>query len=194
LHGMDGPSRFDGHPLGHFIGFSHLHAQSKLSTFQHSWLTIALVPDGFHMQAITDSVKSVYSFLRETPTVQYILHNKVQKWSATRLFAAVTALPLRSLPSSRHIAISPLRRAFHTTTPSSSPHRHALCSTRAPHSLLLWACAAHPPLFFPPLLPLSFRPRAASAPFFAPPPSLIRTPGAVGRHYRAVGGSGGHCR
>jgi len=106
----------------------------------------------------------------------YIPHTRAQKWSAARLFAAVSALHLRSLPSSRHLAISPLRRACHTTTSSSSPHRHALSSTRAPHPLLLWARTPHPPLFLPPPLPLSLRPRAASAPFFAPLPPPIRTP------------------
>ena len=79
----------------------------------------------------------------------------------------------RSLPSFHHLVIWPLRRAFHTTTPSSSPHRHALSLTRAPHPLLLRARAPHPPLFLLPALPLSL---AASAPFFAPLPPPIRTP------------------
>ena len=130
-------------------------------------------PDGLHMQAIIDSSKSVYRCLRGTPTVQYILHTKAKKWSAARLLAAV---PLRSLLSSRHLAISPLGRVIHTTTPSSSPHRHALSSTRASHPHLLRARAPHPPLFLPLALPLSLRPRAASAPFFAPLPPPIRTP------------------
>jgi len=130
-------------------------------------------PDGLHMQAIKDSSKGVYRCLRGTPTVQYILHTKAKKWSAARLLAAV---PPRSLLSSRHLAISPLRRVIHTTTPSSSPHRHALSSTRATHPLLLWARAPHPPLFFPPALPFSVRPRAASAPFFAPLLPPIRAP------------------
>ena len=89
------------------------------------------------------------------------------------MVSSAPALPLRSLPSFRHLVIWPLRRAFHTTTPSSSPHRHALSLTRAPHPLLLRARAPHPPLFLPPLLPLSL---AASAPFFAPLPPPIRTP------------------
>ena len=130
---MDGPCQFDGHPLRHLIGWSHLHAQSRISTFQHSMAHDRSGPDGLHMQAIIYSAKSVYRCLRGTPTVQYLLHTKAQKWSAARLFAAVSALPLRSLPSSRHLVISPLRRAFYTTTPSSSPHHHALSSTRAPH-------------------------------------------------------------
>ena len=78
------------------------------------------------------------------------------------MVSSAPALPLRSLPSFRHLVIWPLRRAFHTTTPSSSPHRHALSLTRAPHPLLLRARAPHPPLFLPPPLPLSLRPRAAS--------------------------------
>jgi len=83
---------------------------------------------------------------------------------------------VRSLPSSRHLAISPLRWDIHTTTPSSSPHRPALSLTRAPHPPLLWACAPHPPLFCPPPLQLTLRPRPASAPFFAPLSPPIRTP------------------
>jgi len=59
------------------------------------------------------------------------------------MVSSAPALPLRSLPSFRHLVIWPLRRAFHTTTPSSSPHRHALSSTSAPHPLLLWARAPH---------------------------------------------------
>jgi len=50
------------------------------------------------------------------------------------------------------LAISPLRRAFHSTPPSSSPHHRALSWTRSPHP------------------PLSLPPRAASAHFFPPPP------------------------
>ena len=100
-------------------------------------------------------LKSVYRCLRGTPTV-YTPH-KGPEMAKARLFAAVSALRLRSLPSSRHLAISPLRRASHTTTPSSSPHRHALTSTRTPHPLLLWARAPHPPLFLPPSLPPSAR-------------------------------------
>jgi len=58
----------------------------------------------------------------------------------------------------RRLAISPLRRAFPTTPPSSSPH----------HIALSWTRASHPPLSLPP--------RAASAPFFASHPPLLRTP------------------
>jgi len=82
---------------------------------------------------------------------------KAQKWSAARLSEAVSALPLRSLPSSRHLASSPLHRPFHITTLSSSPHRHALSSTRA---------ASAP----------SYGPRSAFAQFFAPPPPPFFAP------------------
>jgi len=81
---MDGPSRFDGHPLGLLIGWSHLHAQSRISTFQHSMAHDRSGPDELHTQAITDSAKSVYRCLRGTPTVRYTLHTKAQKWSAAR--------------------------------------------------------------------------------------------------------------
>ena len=128
-------------------------------------------PDGLHKQAIADSSQSVSRFLRGTPTVQYKLHTKAQKGSAARLFAAGSALRLRSLPSSRHLVISPLHRAFHTTTPSSSPHRHALSSTRAPQPLLLCARAPHPPLFFAAPRPPLFAPARRICPFLCPPPS-----------------------
>jgi len=53
----------------------------------------------------------------------------------------------------RRLAISPLRRALHSTPPSSSPHHRALSWTRSPH----------PPLPLPP--------PTASAHFFPLPPS-----------------------
>jgi len=43
-------------------------------------------PEGFLMQAIKDSSKTVYECLRGTPTV---FLKKAQKWSAARIFAAV---------------------------------------------------------------------------------------------------------
>jgi len=91
---MDGPRRFDGHPLGHLIGWSHLHAQSRISTFQHSMPHDRSGPDGLPTQAITDSAKSVYRCLRGTPTVRYTLHTKAQKWSAARLHCLPASCPL----------------------------------------------------------------------------------------------------
>jgi len=73
-------------------------------------------PDGLHMQAITDPSNSVYSCLRGTPTV---FDTKAQKWSAARIFAAVSALRLRSLLSSRHLA-----------PPSGLSHHHSIFVTR----------------------------------------------------------------
>ena len=100
--------------------------------------------DGLHMQAITDPSKSVYKCLRGNPTVfAQQPRNGQQRASFRQCQHCVSAL-------FRRLAISPLRRAFHTTTKSSSLHRHALSSTRAPHPLLC------------------LRPRVASAPFFAP--------------------------
>jgi len=71
----------------------------------------------------------------------------------------------------RRLAVSHLRRAFHTTTQSSSPHRHALSSTRAPHPLLsLRSCVASAPFFHPPHSP--FLCTRAPHPPFSLPPSL----------------------
>jgi len=69
LHEMDGPDRFDGHPLGHIIGGSLLYAQSSISTFQGSMAHDRCGPQGSYMQARRDSFKSVYECLRGTPTV-----------------------------------------------------------------------------------------------------------------------------
>jgi len=121
------------------------------------------------MQAMTDSSKSFCRCLRETATVQYILHTKAQKWSAARLFAAVSALPLRSLPSSRYLAISPLRRSFHTT-PLHRRHCTPMLSFRRARRIRSFFGPALRirPFSPPPPLPISLRPRAATAPFFAP--------------------------
>jgi len=99
-------------------------------------------PDGLHIQAITDPSKSVYCCLRGTPTV---FGTTAQKWLAARIFAVVSALRLRSLPSSRHLA-----------PPSGLSHHHSIVVTAPPCSL--------------------FDMRAASAPFFAPPPRLPAFP------------------
>jgi len=170
LHRMDGPSRFDGHPLGHLIGWSHLHAQSRISTFEHSMAHDRSGPDGLHTQAITDSAKSVYRSLRGAPTVQYTLHTKVQNWSAARLHC-LSALFRRFAILSSGPSVGPF------TPPLHRRHRTAMLSLRrarrirsffgpalrirpffcSPPSPFLCARAPHLPNSLPPSLPPSAR-------------------------------------
>ena len=117
------------------------------------------------MQATTDPSKSVYRCLRGTPTV---FDTTAQKWSAARIFAAVSALRLRSLPSSRHLA-----------PPSGLSHHHSIF-VNAPPCSLFGARAASAPLFAParrirPFLsppPAPFLCARAPHPHFSLPPSL----------------------
>jgi len=101
------------------------------------------------MQAITDPSKSVYSCLRGTPAV---FDTTAQKWSAARSFAAVSALRLRSLPSSRHLAPQ-----------SGLSHRHSIVFTAPPFSLFDPRSASAP----------FFAPARRIRPFLSPPPSPI---------------------
>jgi len=109
-----------------------------------------------------------------TPTVQYILpprpRNGQQRASLRQYQHCLSAL-------FRRLAISPVRTSVGPFTPPLyRRHRTAMLSLRrAPHPLLLMARAPHSPLFLPPPLPLSLRPRAASARFFAPPSPPTRT-------------------
>jgi len=117
------------------------------------------------MQAITEPSKSVFRCLRGTPTV---FDTTAQKWSAAPIFYKVSALRLRSLPSSRHLAppsgLSNLHSIFVTAPPCS------LFDARAA-SAPLFAPARHiRPFLPPPLCPL-FCARAPHPPFFFPPPS-----------------------
>ena len=147
---MDGPSRFDGHPPGHLIGWSHQHAQSRISTFQHSMPHDRSGPDGLHTQAITDPAKSVYRCLRRTPTVQYTLHTKAQKWSAARLHC-LSALFRRFAILSSGPSVGPLLKSvivyYRPLPPPSSlhhprHHRHR----RHRHCICLSSCGTgHPP-------------------------------------------------
>jgi len=132
-------------------------------------------PDELHLQAISDSSKSVYRCLRGTPTV-CTPHKGPEMVSSAPLCGSVsTASPLPSVVSpSRHLA-----------PPSGLSHHHFIVITALPCSLFdaraasapsLGARSASAPFCARPALPLSLRPRAASAPFFAPLPPPIRTP------------------
>ena len=133
------------------------------------------------MQAITDPSNSAYRCVRGTPTVT-IFDATAQNWSAARIFAAVSALRLRSLPSSRHLA-----------PPSGLSHHHSIVVTAPPCSLFdvraasapffaaarrirpflpsppspcLCARAPHPPFSLPPSLPPSAHHASRAAPTF----------------------------
>ena len=97
--------------------------------FQHSMAHEHSDPGGLHMQAITDSSKSVYRCLRGTPTVQYI--------------------PSRPRNGQQRAS---LRQCQHCL--SALFHCLAILDARAV-SLFLWARAPHPPLFLPPPSPHS---------------------------------------
>jgi len=104
-------------------------------------------PEGLHTQAITDSAQSVYRCLRGTPTVQYTLHTKAQKWSAARLHCLSALF--------RHFAIlssGPSVGPF--TPPLHRRHRTAMLSLRRARRIRS---------FFGPALRIR--------PFFGPPPS-----------------------
>jgi len=180
LHEIDGPGLFDGHPLGHLIGLSHLYAQSRVPTFQHLMAYDRSGPEGLHMRAITASSKSVYRCLPGTPTV---FHTRAPKWSAARIFAAMSAPRLRPLPSSRHLA------------PPSGPSQHPSIVVTEPPCSLLDALATSAPFFAParrirpflsrpPLPPSAHHARCAalryvfssmcSSSFPVPPPSPSR--------------------
>jgi len=99
------------------------------------------------MPAITDPSKSVYSCLRGTPTVS---DTTARKWSAARIFAEVSALRLRFLPSSRHLA-----------PPSGLSHHHSIVVTAPPCSLFDARAASAP----------FFAPARRIRPFLSAPPS-----------------------
>jgi len=134
------------------------------------------------MRAITASSKSVYRCLPGTPTV---FHTRAPKWSAARIFAAMSAPRLRPLPSSRHLAppsgpsqqcLPGTPTVFHTRAPKwsaarvfaamSAPRLRPLPSSRhlAPPS----GPSQHPSIVVtePPCSLLDAL--ATSAPFFAP--------------------------
>jgi len=122
-------------------------------------------PDGLHMQAMTDPSQSVSSCLRGTPTV---FDTTAQKWSAARIFAEVSALRLRSLPSSRHLA-----------PPSGLSHHHSIVVTAPPCSLFdaraasasFFAPARRIRPFLSPPPPPFFAPARRIRPFLCPSPS-----------------------
>ena len=131
--------------------------------------------DGLHVQAITDSAISVYRCLRGTPIVYTSLKGPEMVKSAPLCGSVSSTAALLSS------VVSPSR---HLAPPSGLSHNHSIVVTAQPCSHFDARAASAPSLsprsasthFLPPPLPLSLRPRAASAIFFAHLPPPIRKP------------------
>jgi len=149
-------------PFAHPIKLIHVSAFDGSQSLWFRWITHA------------SDYRSLQKRLQMPSGKPHCFRTTAQKWSAARIFTAVSALCLRSLPSSRHLA-----------APSGLSHHHSII-VAAPPCSLFDARAASAPLFAParrirpflshPPRPLSLRPRAASARFFVSRPPPLRTP------------------
>jgi len=143
-----------------------LYAQSSLSTFQDSMAHDRCGPEGFHMQAITDSSKTVYKGLRGTPTVP---QESPEMVSSAYLCGSVSTAspPLSSVVSPSSSSVGPFPPPLHCL------HRTTLLSLGHARRIRPFLCprALHPLLSLPPTLPPSAHQasRAALTYFCCPP-------------------------
>ena len=100
-------------------------------------------------------------------------YNSPETVSSAHLCGSVsTASPLSSVVSPSRPSVGPFTPPLNLRHCTAMPSRRRARRIRSP----VCARASHPPLSFPPPLPLSLRRRAASALFFAPLPPPLRTP------------------
>ena len=110
-------------PFAHPIKLIHVSAFDGSQSLWFRWITHA------------SDYRSLQKRLQMPSGKPHCFRTTAQKWSAARIFTAVSALCLRSLPSSRHLA-----------APSGLSHHHSII-VAAPPCSLFDARAASAPFF-----------------------------------------------